>query len=87
MENILQTEGYPVQNPDGSPLTSGIVSSPSNVDVPENVDVLNGINRIHALKNALYDAGLSEEDTEYSNVQVEYDDGFRSTRWNFTQTV
>ena len=83
MENILQTEGYPVQTPDGSPPLNSPVSSPSNADVSGNSDVPNGINRVHALKNALYDAGLSEEDTEYSNVQLEYDDGLPEYKVEF----
>ncbi len=63
----------------------GVVSVPypDSHDIPEAPDIPNGINRVQAMKNALYDANLAEEDTEYCNVWLEYDDGYPEYKVEF----
>lgn len=51
------------------------VSLPNTQDIPEAAEVPNGINQVQAKKTALYDAGIAEEDTEYCNVKLEYENG------------
>lgn len=44
-------------------------------DIPEAVEPIDGISSVKAKKLALADAGIAEEDTDYCEVELEYEDG------------